>query len=678
MPCLVDHFSPFILEESVEVFSDFYESYWRHGTCNGTPSTVASTLNVDISDTRRMIYLTCFRLACLHDRVDLLQYLQRHKAEEHEDIGQEEMIQECLQDCLYLAIVHGRINVGRFLIEQGLVSVSEPIYRPPAMPLHTAISSLPSCNQELDFVRLLLERGADVHEKNHQGDAALHVACQANSVEAVRLLVEGYGADIHAPNDVCRSALFLASAYGRTAVCRYLLENGADVHDQEESVLYVACERGYLDIVCVLMDYRPDPWVRCGGLQTSAEVAVNTGNLELIKCVLRYDVGVKRRLAMDRTLLHCAARIDRPDILRWLLEKGYDPNTVDLDNMTAAHFLCRGVGSAQADHALACLQILNEFGATFTQYDSGGRLPIHVLAASHGHVYPFLVLGIDPNARTRSAGLTPLHVLCASGKCTSLEVNRLLDQGADVNAESTSGKTPIMESVLSCPIEIIDLLVESGADVLQTDLEGCNALHHMCRTQLKSLSGNAEEHESLFRSFLQRIFVPRNGDVNQGSRLGLTALHFAVFHSRRDQVEHLLEFGADMNRLDLLGRPPLHFVGRTFCPKDGSETDVFEKGLQGSREQVDDDILEVMDQTRAACYQTLLSRGADTTVLGVDGNRSFFLAASTGWLSATFEMLHASAVHGLFETRNHSRTTEIRRRNNPSNDKGRSRSTSYI
>ena len=657
VPYLVDYYSPLILEDSLEEFSDQYEMYWREGTCTGcSDNPLASiTSSLNISQTRRLMYLTCFRLASLYGRVDLLRYLEDHQAGEKEHVTktEEDIIKECKQDCLFMAIIHGRVNVGCFLIEQRLASADEPFRQSPSLPLHQAISSLGTSRKGVDFVHLLLIHGADVCRKNHQGDTALHVACQTHSVDIVRLLVEEYGADLHTLNNVGRSPLFLASAYGQTNICGYLLEKGADLHYQEESTLYIAVEMGNLSLVQVLMDYKPDPWVRCGGLKTSAEVAISTGNLELIKSVLQYDTGVHRRLAMDRTLLHCAARLCHPEVLRWLLEQGFDPNIVDQDCMTAAHVVCCETPPTYTDNVMACLQALHDFGATFSQYDLKGRLPIHVMAACQGCVSPFLHLGFDSSAITNLTCCTPLHVLCTSSKCTSSEVMRLLAEGVDINATDCAGVTPIMESVVLGSIEIVDLLIRFGADILRTDLRGRNALHHICRRPYESLRGEPENHELLFRIFLQKIFLPRNGDINQGTRLGLTALHFAVFHGRRDQVEFLLELGADMNRIDSYGRPPLHFVGRTLCLSDESDESIFRMGLQGSSEKVDAGILEVEDQTRSLCYQTLLNRGADTTVVDQNGCRCFFLAASTGWLSATFELLHASAIQGLFEPRKH-------------------------
>jgi len=84
-----------------------------------------------------------------------------------------------------------------------------------------------------------------VHAKN---DYALRcVACYGH--EAIcRLLIE-HGADIRADDDC---ALQLAARYGHEAICRLLIEHGADIHAQYDYALQLAAENGH-DAVCRLL-----------------------------------------------------------------------------------------------------------------------------------------------------------------------------------------------------------------------------------------------------------------------------------------------------------------------------------------------------------------------------------------------------------------------------------------
>lgn len=83
-------------------------------------------------------------------------------------------IKECLQGCLLMAIIHGRVRVGGSLIdcEQRLASTDEPFRQPSSFPLPQAICSLGRSQNEVEFVRMLLIHRADVRKTNQQGDTA--------------------------------------------------------------------------------------------------------------------------------------------------------------------------------------------------------------------------------------------------------------------------------------------------------------------------------------------------------------------------------------------------------------------------------------------------------------------------------------------------------------------------
>lgn len=62
----------------------------------------------------------------------------------------------------------------------------------------------------------------------------------------------------------------------------------------------------------------------------------------------------------------------------------------------------------------------------------------------------------------------------------SLEVAKyLIDNGADVNAKDVEGLTPLIWHVLHRNYEIVELLVEKGANVTVVDRFGKNALYYL-------------------------------------------------------------------------------------------------------------------------------------------------------------------------------------------------------
>lgn len=90
--------------------------------------------------------------------------------------------------------------------------------------------ALSSTDKYIGIVKLLLERGVDVHAHN---DEALIEASHKRSIDTVKLLLE-HGVNIHAQDD---EALIWASAYGHVGIVKLLLEHGADIHAQDDKAL---------------------------------------------------------------------------------------------------------------------------------------------------------------------------------------------------------------------------------------------------------------------------------------------------------------------------------------------------------------------------------------------------------------------------------------------------------
>jgi len=101
---------------------------------------------------------------------------------------------------------------------------------------------------KLDFVKLLLAAGADVHAEN---DGALRLASHSGHTEMVKVLLTA-GADVHTGDD---SALRWASDNGHTEVVKVLLAAGADVHANNDSALRWASDEGHAEVVEVLKDH---------------------------------------------------------------------------------------------------------------------------------------------------------------------------------------------------------------------------------------------------------------------------------------------------------------------------------------------------------------------------------------------------------------------------------------
>lgn len=75
--------------------------------------------------------------------------------------------------------------------------------------------------------------------------------------------------------------------------------------------------------------------------------------------------------------------------------------------------------------------------------------------------------------------------------------------GADINARSSSGRTPLLEAVISEQYEIARMLIEAGADLDVTDTKGSSVLHQLCFTRRP----NMDFIRFVLSSMKQRYFI---------------------------------------------------------------------------------------------------------------------------------------------------------------------------
>ncbi|MDR1385877.1 MAG: ankyrin repeat domain-containing protein [Planctomycetaceae bacterium] len=153
------------------------------------------------------------------------------------------------------------------------------------------------------------------------------------------------------------------------------------------------------------------------------------------------------------------------------------------------------------------------------------------------------------NARDDN-GLTPIHYATRYSQIGVLKF--LVEKGADVNAESNDGETPIyVAAALSSKVDVLKFLVEKGADVNVKSNDGKAPLHWA------AIDGNLEA---------VKVLVNAGANINEEDNAGATPIHTVVtnyskaaFNSTKvDVLKFLVEKGADINTKDKDGDTPLH------------------------------------------------------------------------------------------------------------------------
>ncbi|XP_037095125.1 ankyrin repeat domain-containing protein 50 [Syngnathus acus] len=378
------------------------------------------------------------------------------------------------------------------------------------------------------------------------------------------------------PTDV-QALLSGAALEGSTNLVQLLLTRGADPllsDHQGQTPLTIASRQGHLDVLHVLLD-----WVRIRNMQTAATMLEHADN-------------------DGWTALRSAAWGGHSEAVRLLLDAGADVDGCDAEGRTALR------AAAWGGHEETVF-ILLDYKAQPNKADRKGRTPL-IAAAYMGH-HEVVEMLLDHEAQVDLAdgeGRTALSVaaLCiptAVGHRGYGEVaNLLLERGADPGHRDNDGMTPLLLAAYEGHDDMVDLLLEAGADVEETaGLKGGVAPLSVAVTPL--LAAATMGH---VKTVLRLLFWGAAVDAIDDE--GRTALSLAAARGSTQVVRALLERGLDENHKDDMGWTPLHAAA---C-----------------------------EGHRAVCA-ALTERGSTARVgeMDVEGRTALILAAQEGHLGAT-------------------------------------------
>lgn len=128
-----------------------------------------------------------------------------------------------------------------------------------------------------------------------------------------------------------------------------------------------------------------------------------------------------------------------------------------------------------------------------------------------------------------------------------LGIKKYLKNGANANEVEENGESVICFAMrYHCDPEVIDLLIENGADIFHTDHAGV------------SVFDVAVTYNNLA---LIELLINRGFDVNHATRQsGFTPLMGAVCYGRVEVIKKLLQMGVDVESRDAYGLNALDFA----------------------------------------------------------------------------------------------------------------------
>lgn len=301
---------------------------------------------------------------------------------------------------------------------------------------------------------LLLERGANVKEKDSNGQYILHAVASHGAEEAAVARMIELGADVNATDLAGRTPLHCIVFHRpwTRAVTEVLLAHGADTMIKDRTGNNVVQAR----------------LRRHGGnlLPVSGTNEMDIKPRGEIRLLLKYG-SISFRDRMGRSGLHLAAASNDVDLAETLVSRGIDLDARDRYGATALH-LAVEFGSAKA------VQALIEAGINSALGDNYGDTPLHLATRLNCPAMVRLLLwkGVDTSIPDNFHS-TALHL--AAEWEDAVVVRLLLKAGANANARDKDDRTPLLLAARYGHLAVVKALSDNGADILARDNRGRGA-----------------------------------------------------------------------------------------------------------------------------------------------------------------------------------------------------------
>jgi ankyrin repeat protein len=398
-------------------------------------------------------------------------------------------------------------------------------------------------DQDVARVRALIGAGADVTVPNKYGSNAMQLAAEAANEEIIQLLLDA-GADADSPNPEGQTALMLVARAGAVDAARLLIRKGATIDAREnwgnQTALMWATARRHPEMMKLLIKEGAD--------------------INAISAVRDYNAHVTaegRAKTLDSgglTPLMYAIRENCIACVALLIESEVDLDLVDPDGVSP---LLLAVLNTNWDIA----ELLIKAGADVNQWDMFGQAPLIAAVAN------------------RNGGAIKIDGYISQTNGLGI-VEMLLDVGANPNMQlflapaksrlGYRGTTPLIRAAANADVEVIDLLLQHGADATLTQADLQSALYALAGSggRGRGFGGGAPVPESAQLTALQMLLDAGAGkllnDLASPHHLqrnrGGSVVHAAANAGNQALLKALVEAGADINATDVDGLTALDYA----------------------------------------------------------------------------------------------------------------------
>ena len=684
LQCIQD---PFKVMEMSKLLIDFGADINARNNCSETPLLIATEYNVE-NVTELLLELGCeakvrngsslspVHLASRNNNGKLIKTLLQYGA--------------WANDCqnvhgttpLHEAVEQGSFHAAQVLLEHGVDKEGRDKCHRTPLALAAMLGSFP-------IVQLLVEKGSDVNARGHSGKtpvilvienaeqvgigistilntllhhgsivnltdqyarSPLHYVSQASEdlTECCDLFLQ-YGADVNLLDQNSRTPLHFAASSSNTSLIEWLVEHGADIHAvdlKHRTPLHAAAYEGRSSSVDLLIQHGADVNLVDSKGWLPLHLAAIRGNAYVAEILCQNGSNSAAVDKKGRTVLYLAQRSESNELIEYLITQGgiTDPTAFGGE-------ILLGEPEQNENTDRGSNNLLEEYlvngGDKFAVDVVTGRSTLHFAAETEfvSTLDYLLDQGLELEAKDKNYE-TPLHRAAAFGDPDVIQ--RLVERGADLSAVNGRGQTPLLVS-LSCKTseEGTGILLASGSDVLMADRDGNTALHYAVLNprllegilqnggvvNAVNVHGCTPLHQAAYQSFSSEvitILLESGAIVNCRDKDGNTPLHIAITKGNVSNAELLTVFGSDVNATNTRGRTCLH-LARYLLPDGTLEKAVLEGGQINAVDELGSTPLHLaVFSNNKWMVKHLLKHGADSEVVDYKGCTPLHVGCCSG------------------------------------------------
>ncbi|XP_072178740.1 transient receptor potential cation channel subfamily A member 1-like [Diadema setosum] len=378
-----------------------------------------------------------------------------------------------------------------------------------------------------------------INEHDEEGYSALHYAAQSDNMDMVRLLVNR-GADVNNIGKASRRPLHFAAAVKKEKV-QPKSEVGTRLSKLSEGAKRMSetpSDSQPESVTMILLNAGAEVNAQDSRGRTPLHIAASHGNSETASHLLESeDVDIECEDQSDMAALIAACFYGKIDIAIMLIDKGAKLHVWDENFDTPLHFAVREGNKMLASKIMEKGKQEGRLVKLLTEINRNVVAPIHEMVRyGHQDLLQLALEQVQNDEYVINYGgddeNTPLHEACIKGHLQMVKM--LCEKDAKINVPNWNKLSPLHFACFKGHQKVAEYLMEQGADISLADYEGLTPLQTAANSKsFDTLIALLDYQRKLDASIMDRD--------NQNSAAQI--LRWAAKENKADTLEVLLRQG---------------------------------------------------------------------------------------------------------------------------------------